>query len=290
MKSAVFTFGRFNPPTVGHEKLIMACEREARKTGADVHIFASHKEDKKKDPLPWREKVEFMKKAFPKYRRTINDDGKIINALQAASYLYEKGYRELTMVVGGDRILDFSLLLNKYNGERKTHGYYDFEMGIEVVSAGERDPDATGIEGMSASKMRAAVVAGDVDSFKMGVPSMSDSDKEKLFKAVEKGMGINEMFINEEEKCKRKKKRDYKAEYKKFQSSTKRKKYRAELNKYNRQKGTYGNGDGKDASHKNGKIVGFEDQSKNRGRAEKSRLKGSTRKSFKQLRAERKKK
>ena len=127
MKSAVFTFGRFNPPTIGHEKLIMACEREARKTGADVHIFASHKEDKKKDPLPWRDKVEFMKKAFPKYRRTINDDGKIINALQAASYLYGKGYRELTMVVGGDRILDFSLLLNKYNGERKTHGYYDFD-------------------------------------------------------------------------------------------------------------------------------------------------------------------
>ena len=69
------------------------------------------------------------------------------------------------------------------------------------------------------------------------------------------------------------KKRDYKAEYKKFQSSTKAKKYRAELNKYNRKKGTYGNGDGKDASHKGGKIVGFEAQSKNRGRAEKSRLK-----------------
>jgi hypothetical protein len=68
-------------------------------------------------------------------------------------------------------------------------------------------------------------------------------------------------------------KRDYKAEYKKFQSSTKAKKYRAELNKYNRDKGTYGNGDGKDASHKGGKIVGFEDASKNRGRKEKSRLK-----------------
>ena len=74
------------------------------------------------------------------------------------------------------------------------------------------------------------------------------------------------------------KKRDYKAEYKKFQSSDKSKKYRAELNKYNRQKGTYGNGDGKDASHKGGKIVGFEDESVNRGRAEKSRLAGSKRK------------
>ena len=72
--------------------------------------------------------------------------------------------------------------------------------------------------------------------------------------------------------------RDYKDEYKKFQSSTKSKKYRAELNKYNREKGTYGNGDGKDASHKDGKIVGMEDQSINRGRAEASRLKGSKRK------------
>ena len=77
-------------------------------------------------------------------------------------------------------------------------------------------------------------------------------------------------------KVKEEKKRDYKAEYKKFQSSTKAKKYRAELNKYNRKKGTYGNGDGKDASHKGGKIVGFESQSKNRGRAEKSRLKKET--------------
>ena len=71
--------------------------------------------------------------------------------------------------------------------------------------------------------------------------------------------------------------RDYKQEYKKFQSSTKMKKYRAELNRYNREKGTYGNGDGKDASHKGRKIVGMEDQSTNRGRAEKSRLPGSKR-------------
>jgi hypothetical protein len=137
---------------------------------------------------------------------------------------------------------------------------------------------------MSASKMRAAVVAGDVESFKTGVPVMSDSEKVKLYKAVEKGMGLNEMFSEG-------KKRNYKAEYKKFQSSTKMKKYRAELNKYNREKGTYGNGDGKDASHKNGKITGFEKESKNRGRAEKSRLKGSKRaRTFKQLRAEQKRK
>ena len=283
MKSAVFTFGRFNPPTIGHEKLIQACEKEARKTNADVFIFASHKEDKKKDPLSWKDKVMFMKKAFPKYRKTINDDGRIINALQAASYIYDKGYRELTMVVGGDRVVDFALLLNTYNGEKKAHGFYDFEDGIQVESAGERDPDAVGVEGMSASKMRAAVVAGDVESFKTGVPAMSDSEKVKLYKAVEKGMGLNEMFLEG-------KKRNYKAEYKKFQSSTKMKKYRAELNKYNREKGTYGNGDGKDASHKNGKIVGFEKESKNRGRAEKSRLKGSKRaRTFKQLRAEQKK-
>ena len=82
----------------------------------------------------------------------------------------------------------------------------------------------------------------------------------------------------EEEGVEEAAKRDYKAEYKKFQSSPKSKKYRAELNKYNRKKGTYGNGDRKDASHKNGTIVGYEDESINRGRREKSRLKERTKK------------
>ena len=277
MKSAVFTFGRFNPPTIGHEKLLIATGRIAKKRNAKVFIFASHKQDQKKDPLLWKDKVMFMRKAFPKFKNDISNSESVKSALDACSFIYSKGYKHCTMVVGGDRVQDFSFLLNRYNGEKKAHGFYDFEDGIEVVSAGERDPDAIGVEGMSASKMRAAVVAGDVESFKTGVPSMNDKDKERLFKAVEKGLGINEIFYET-------KKRDYKKEYKKFQSSDKMKKYRAELNKYNREKGTYGNGDGKDASHKKGKIIGFENQSKNRGRLEKSRLKGSKRRSFKEVR------
>ena len=103
------------------------------------------------------------------------------------------------MVVGSDRVQDFKKILITYNGVDKRHGFYDFE-NIEVISAGERDPDAEGVEGMSASKMRAAVAAGDYDTFKMGVPSgTSEKDCHKLWDAIKKGMNIREELSMEEE-------------------------------------------------------------------------------------------
>ena len=187
--TVIFTFGRFNPPTVGHEKLITAVQSVAKSKGGDFFVYPSHSQDPKKNPLSQPQKIKYMKKMFPKYKRNIiASTGK--TALAIASELYSKGYTNLVMVVGSDRVQVFQRILDRYNGEDKAHGFYDYDK-IEVVSAGERDPDAEGVEGMSASKMRAAAVAGDFKSFRMGTPkTLSDADTKKLFNDIRKGMQL----------------------------------------------------------------------------------------------------
>ena len=187
--TVIFTFGRFNPPTVGHEKLITAVQSVAKSKGGDFFVYPSHSQDPKKNPLSQPQKIKYMKKMFPKYKRNIvASTGK--TALAIASELYSKGYTNLVMVVGSDRVQEFQRILDRYNGEDKAHGFYDYDK-IEVVSAGERDPDAEGVEGMSASKMRAAAVAGDFKSFRMGTPkTLSDADTKKLFNDIRKGMQL----------------------------------------------------------------------------------------------------
>ena len=187
--TVIFTFGRFNPPTVGHEKLITAVQSVAKSRGGDFFVYPSHSQDPKKNPLNQSTKIKYMKKMFPKYKRNIiASTGK--TALAIASELYSKGYTNLVMVVGSDRVQEFQKILDRYNGEDKAHGFYDYDK-IEVVSAGERDPDAEGVEGMSASKMRAAAVAGDFKSFRMGTPkTLSDADTKKLFNDIRKGMQL----------------------------------------------------------------------------------------------------
>ena len=191
--TAVFTFGRFNPPTTGHEKLMEAVAGQAKKNvGAPYYIYASHSENVKKDPLPYSKKVAYMKKMFPKHARNIVVD-KARNVFEIAVSLHNKGHKAIVMVVGSDRVSEFEKLLNTYNGVEARHGYYGFD-NIEVVSAGERDPDAEGVTGMSASKMRAAARADDFDSFKQGLPSTFKNGM-SLFKDVRKHMGIRESFI-----------------------------------------------------------------------------------------------
>ena len=187
--TVIFTFGRFNPPTVGHEKLITAVQSVAKSKGGDFFVYPSHSQDPKKNPLSQPQKIKYMKKMFPKYKRNIvASTGK--TALAIASELYSKGYTNLVMVVGSDRVQEFQRILDRYNGEDKAHGFYDYDK-IEVVSAGERDPDAEGVEGMSASKMRAAAVAGDFKSFRMGTPkTLSDADTKKMFNDIRKGMQL----------------------------------------------------------------------------------------------------
>ena len=191
--TVVFTFGRFNPPTTGHEKLIEKLASVAKKEGADFMVFPSHSQNDKKDPLDHKTKVGFMKKMFPKYSRNIISNRNAKTAFMIAPMLYDMGYKRCIMVVGGDRVTEFKTTLNKYNGKKGSHGFYDFKGGIEIVSAGERDPDAEGVTGMSASKMRAAAAANDYDSFKNGLPSSFEkSNGKKLFDALRKAMNISE--------------------------------------------------------------------------------------------------
>jgi len=175
-------FGRFNPPTVGHGKLLAAAKKAAG--GADLKIYPSRSQDPKKNPLDADMKISFMKKMFPDYSENIvNDDEmrSIFNVLTTAS---EQGYRNVNIVVGSDRQAEFENLAQKYNGE-----LYDFDL-IRVISAGVRDADAEGVEGMSASKMRKAVVDDDFDSFRRGTPKeLDDGDTTALFNAVRQGMG-----------------------------------------------------------------------------------------------------
>ena len=183
-KSIAFTFGRFNPPTSGHEKLI----KKVASVRADTFkIFLSRSNDPKKNPLSPRTKLTHMKFMFPKYSRNIeiNNTNMI---LDIASNLHRQGYTEIFMVVGSDRVREFETILNKYNDVRSRHGYYNFD-NINVLSAGERDPDAEGVSGMSASKMRDAASKDDYNTFKKGVPT-GYRNADDLFKDVRKGMRL----------------------------------------------------------------------------------------------------
>tara|TARA_B110000208_G_scaffold163098_1_gene199795 strand:+ start:87 stop:1958 length:1872 start_codon:yes stop_codon:yes gene_type:complete len=187
-----FTFGRFNPPTIGHEKLLDALAKQAKKNVAPYYVFVSHSENQKKDPLPYTKKVAYMKKMFPKHARDIIVD-KSRQVFEVAVSLYNKGHTSVIMVVGSDRVTEFDGLLKKYNKMEGRHGYYEFE-DIQVISAGERDPDSEGVSGMSASKMRAAAMTDDYDSFKNGLPETFGQGM-SLFKDVRKFMGVRESFV-----------------------------------------------------------------------------------------------
>ena len=120
--TVVFTFGRFNPPTVGHEKLIIAVQTFSRSEGGDYFIYPSHTQDNKKNPLTQSQKIKYMKKMFSKHSRNIiASTGK--TALEIAVELYDKNYTNLVMVVGSDRVRDFQRILDKYNGEDNNHGF-----------------------------------------------------------------------------------------------------------------------------------------------------------------------
>ena len=186
-RPAVFSFGRFNPPTTGHAKLADRLSKVARTAGGDPMIFTSHSNDKKKNPLPHKVKVKYLRKFFGKKIGVPDVSARTV--FDIATALYNQGYRDIYMVVGSDRIREFDTLLKKYNSVKGRHGFYKFN-NIEIVSAGERDADADDVSGMSASKMRAAAEQGDFDSFKQGVANKQFADK--LYKDVRKGMGINE--------------------------------------------------------------------------------------------------
>ena len=186
-KKLIFAFGRFNPPTTGHAKLMREVITQARKNNANHIVYASASQDKRSNPLDVRTKVKFMQKMFRQNK--IKAAGGTQRTFMEILKFYNKMYGEIVMVAGSDRINEFQKLADRYNGRD-----YDYK-SIKVVSSGERDPDAEGITGMSASKMREMAKNDDYRSFKKGVVSLSDSDTKALFNAVKKGMDIRESYV-----------------------------------------------------------------------------------------------
>ncbi len=183
LDTLTLAFGRFNPPTAGHEKLIQAAEKAA--AGGDLKIYPSRTQDNKKNPIDPDMKVSYMRKMFPDYKDNIINDPKmrsIFDVLVAAS---EEGYKSVNIIVGSDRLGEFESLAMKYNGD-----LYNFDE-IRTISAGPRDDEAEGVGGVSSSKQRKAVMDDDFAAFKRGLPkTVKDADAQALFDAVRTGMSV----------------------------------------------------------------------------------------------------
>ena len=180
-------FGRFNPPTVGHGKLLAAAKKAA--AGGDLKIYPSRTHDNKKNPLDPDMKISYMKKMFPDYEEQIINDPEMRSIFDVLTTANEDGYTNINIIVGSDRQAEFENLAQKYNGE-----LYNFDL-IRVISAGVRDADADGVEGMSASKMRKSVADDDYESFRKGTPKeLDDGDTTALFNAVRTGMKIKKGY------------------------------------------------------------------------------------------------
>ena len=190
LDTLTLAFGRFNPPTAGHEKLIQAADKAA--AGGDMKIYPSRTQDNKKNPIDPDMKVSYMRKMFPTYKDNIINDPQmrsIFDVLVAAS---EEGYKSVNIVVGSDRLGEFESLAMKYNGD-----IYNFDE-IKTISAGPRDDEAEGVGGVSSSKQRKAVMDDDFKAFKRGLPkNIKDGDAQALFDAVRTGMSVKKKDVKE---------------------------------------------------------------------------------------------
>jgi cytidyltransferase-like protein len=187
----VMAFGRMNPPTTGHLKLIHKVHDIADKEKAAHAVIVSHSQDSKKNPLSTQQKLKHLQRYSPE-THFVGSSSNEPSLLHHASNLYKMGHKHLIMVAGSDRVKEYHDLLHKYNGVEGRHGHFNFKK-IEVRSAGHRDPDAEGEEGMSGSKMRQHAKNNDFSSFRQGVPShVSDHDARELMHDVRKGMNLHE--------------------------------------------------------------------------------------------------
>ena len=177
------TFGRFNPPTVGHEKLIERLASSSK--SGEYKIYPSRSQDPKKNPIDPETKVHYMRQMFPDHAHAIVNNEEFKTIFDVLKSLYNEGYSQINLVLGGDRVAEFENLAEKYNGK-----LYEFEE-ISVQSAGDRDPDSDSVEGMSASKMRKAAAENDFNSFRTGMPqALDDKAAKELFKELRGSMQV----------------------------------------------------------------------------------------------------
>jgi nicotinic acid mononucleotide adenylyltransferase len=197
--TAVFAFGRFNPPTIGHQKLIETVLQTAEKANGKAYLFLSHKQNNKTDPLNFAEKQAYIQQFYPKL--AVGDAGAntIIKALQK---IQSEGRTRIIMVAGSDRVEEFKKLLNQYNGKPDKQGndLYKFD-SIDVVNAGQRDPDAEGVSGASASKARELANKGQWHEFSK--IAMGGDESKLVYNKIQDALGVevaenNKKLYNED--------------------------------------------------------------------------------------------
>jgi len=180
-------FGRFNPPHLGHLQLMDTAALSAEAEGSDYMIVPSRSQDPKKNPLDPDTKVSIMRSMFPQHSERISNDTSTRTIFDVLKKAHNDGYANVRIVGGADRVKEFNKLANDYNGN-----LYAFD-NIEVVSAGDRDPDSDGVEGLSASRMRLAAAEGDFKTFRLGMPpEMRPKDARAVFDTVRAAMGIQD--------------------------------------------------------------------------------------------------
>ena len=180
------TFGRFQPPTSGHEKVVDKVLSVARKMSFDSRIYTSPSQNNVKNPLRYKDKVRFLRAMFPK--ANIYEDAKIINPFYMMKQLSDQGYKNVVLVVGGDRIESMQDQISRYIKHKDKKKSFEFD-NFNVVSSGKRDPDAEGTTGMSGTKMRAAVQDDDFELFTQGLPRATTKRLARsLFNAIRKAI------------------------------------------------------------------------------------------------------
>ena len=199
--TAVFAFGRFNPPTIGHQKLIELVQAQAKKVNGKGFIFLSHSQNPKKDPLSFNQKLAYIRTLIddPDLEIGHSEANTVIKALQV---IQAQGRTRVIMVAGSDRVMEFDKLLKQYNGkpDQKGNELYNFDF-VDVISAGERDPDAEGVSGASASKAREFAQNDDFANFSKIV--MGGERSKTIYQMIQNAMGVkvamnNEKLYNEE--------------------------------------------------------------------------------------------
>lgn len=187
---AVFTFGRMNPPSVGHQKLVTKVLELANTKRAKPFIFLSQTQDSKKNPLKYAQKIKYLKNGIPAASKAIINKKSIRTIFDAMQHMIDLGYDDITLVVGQDRVAEFQNLIQKYI-DTKDDSKRLVVNTFGVVSAGERDPDADDVVGWSSSKLRAIATSDNFDDFWPGLPSgLSFQEKEKLFRDVRVGLNL----------------------------------------------------------------------------------------------------